>query len=455
MSEVAPGKTRLLVVDDSVLMRKAASKMLGEEFDVVVAKDGVEGWETLAGDTSIQVVFTDLNMPRMDGYELLQKIRAADDDGTVNMPVIVVTGADDDEVARKKALDLGATDFITKPFGSIDLLARARAHANYRRIAQRLEKQITLDELTGLSNRAGFIDRLQQDLAYARRHGAPLTLVRIEIDGFRDLFLRHGKALAERLILHVAGVLRERVRKEDSAARMGLAGFALALPAGQHEGSKGLVERLRSEIAAHPPCIDEQSIALTISAAVCSPQTQYELDAVSALEEAEALLKRASAEGGNRVLGVCTEQESEPEADPAQAPDGLGVDLDKLDAMLHGDAPSAATPPTKAPPPQLPEPPEQRDPAGPEPPPARAVPPPPAPSAPSHAASQPSSANVASASSAEVPISVDAALFDIEAGRVRAAAERLPQLVRRLLPLLRLLSDRQRAQLIGFLQKLG
>lgn len=454
MSEVAPGKTRLLVVDDSVLMRKAASKMLGEEFDVVVAKDGAEGWETLSGDTSIQVVFTDLNMPRMDGYELLQKIRAADDDGTVNMPVIVVTGADDDEAARKKALDLGATDFITKPFGSIDLLARARAHANYRRIAQRLEKQITHDALTGLSNQAGFLDRVQQDLAYARRHGAPLSLVRIEIDGFRSLFLRHGKAVAEALIKHVAGVLRERVRKEDSAARIGLAGFALALPAGQHQGSKGLVERLRSEIAAHPPCIDGQSIALTISAAVCTPQTQYGLDAASALEEAEVLLKQALAEGGNRVLGVCTEQESEPEPDPTQTTSELGVDLDKLDAMLHDDASSATSQPTAENPAQGAVPDKQDDAAPPAPPPSDAASPAAA-SPPALAASQASPAKVASTSAGAAPISVDAALLDIEAGRVRAAAERLPQLVRRLLPLLRLLSDRQRSQLILFLQKLG
>ncbi len=447
MTAANADKTRILVVDDSMLMRKAASKMLGEEFDVLVAKDGVEAWETLTADTTIQVVFTDLSMPAMDGYQLLQKIRAADDDGTVNMPVIVVTGAEDDEKARRKALDLGATDFITKPFGSIDLLARARAHANYRRIAKRLEKQITLDELTGLSNKAGFLDRLQQDLAYARRHGAPLSLVRIEIDGFRDLFLRHGKPVAEGVIRHVAGVLRERVRKEDSAARMGLSGFALALPAGQHEGSCSLVERLRCEIVAHPPEIEGQRIALTISAAVCTPRTQFETDAAGALDEAENLLKQAQAAGGNRVLGFAEEPESGSESTQS----ALGLDLAKLDALMHDDQPSVLAPPPDDDSAQTALPAQPRESTRP----AAALPG----DAPTAPAPQPVSAPVqtpaTAAGSQEELVSVDAALLDIEAGRARAAAERLPQLVRRLLPLLRLLSDRQRAQLIGFLQKLG
>lgn len=449
MTAETAGKTRILVVDDSALMRKAASKMLGEEFDVLVAKDGVEGWETLTADTMIQVVFTDLSMPLMDGYELLQKIRAADDDGTVNMPVIVVTGAEDDEKARRKALELGATDFITKPFGSIDLLARARAHANYRRIAQRLEKQITLDELTGLSNKSGFLDRLQQDLAYARRHGAPLSLVRIEIDGFRELFLRHGKQIAEAIILHVASVLRERVRKEDSAARMGLAGFALALPAGQHEGSRSLVERLRCEIIAHPPEIEGKQIALTISAAVCTPRTQFETDAVAALDEADKLLKQAMAAGGNRVLGLFGEQDTATEVPQP----GLGLDLAMIDAMLQGDQPDLQPPPSETESTPAAPAPQTRDTASPAPPTA-----PPSKAAPAPAP-QPISVSTqaqhSAAGSKEAPVSVDAALLDIEAGRVRAAADRLPQLLRRLLPLLRLLSDRQRSQLIVFLKKLG
>src|SRR3970040_943730 len=106
-------KTRVLLVDDSKVMRKAALKMLSDEFDVVTAEDGVDGWRQLESDTSIQVVFTDLSMPKLDGYGLLRKIRTAEDTGVNAMPVLIVTGAENDDAAREKALDHGGNEFLT------------------------------------------------------------------------------------------------------------------------------------------------------------------------------------------------------------------------------------------------------------------------------------------------------------------------------------------------------
>jgi two-component system, cell cycle response regulator len=444
MSATLPNKSRILLVDDSPVMRKAASKMLGEEFDVATATDGVDAWEKIQADTTIQVIFTDLSMPRMDGYALLQKIRAAEDEGTLNMPVIVVTGAENDESARKKALDLGATDFITKPFGSIDLLARARAHANYRRIARKLEQQITLDALTGLANKAGFLDRLQQDIAFASRYAQPLSVVRIDIDDFRNVFLKQGKSSAEALIQHVARTLHDRVRKEDTAARIGLASFALALAAGQHEGSKGLIERLRAEFQAAAATIAGKPLAFTISAAVYTPALNDAPGATETLEACEALLQSALQAGGNRVVGKTTAAATPVEASPA-----VGATNEVVPAAVVRATPTAATPTdepkakattttartaatraTSAP-----------DPA-------------PPPKAASAAADTKTAASVAGDAS-DSPVLVDEALKRIERGESQAVVPKLPQLVMRLLPLLRLLSPHQRTQLVGYLQKLG
>ena len=193
-------RARLLVVDDSKLMRKAATKMLGDEFDIVLAEDGQQAWIQLESDPTIQVLFTDLNMPVCDGYELLARVRGSGDADVQTMPVIVMTGAENDEDARMRALQAGATDFITKPFTTTDLLARARAHVSHRKKTQQLEAQTTLDALTGLANRAGFLQRLQQDLAYARRHLQAMCVVRIELDDFRRLFLGYGRETADGLL---------------------------------------------------------------------------------------------------------------------------------------------------------------------------------------------------------------------------------------------------------------
>ena len=291
MSGDSGAKARILVVDDSKLMRKAAMKMLGDEFDVVTADDGAQAWQMVGEDQTIQVVFSDLNMPVSDGYELLKRVRASADAGIQALPLIIVTGAENDEAARMKALDMGATDFITKPFSTTDLVARARAHANNQRITRQLQAQSTLDGLTGLSNKAGFLERLQQDIAYARRHEQPLCLVRLEMVEFRRFFLYHGREVAEGLVLQVARMLRGRIRKEDTAARIGLGGFALSLPGGDPAGIEGMIGRLRLELLGQPP-VDENGdpIPVELGSAVLCPDLSLDQGAQEVMDQCQALL---------------------------------------------------------------------------------------------------------------------------------------------------------------------
>ena len=285
--------TRVLVVDDSKVIRNAARKMLGAEFDVVVAEDGDDGWAQIQQDTSIQVVFTDLVMPGINGFELLRDIRTSADLRIRVLPVIVVTGIEDDEVARVRALELGATDFVTKPFTSIDLLARARAHASHQREATQLRAQTTLDQLTSLPNKAGFLDRLQQDMAYARRHQQELMLVRIEIEDLRSIFLQRGKDTAERLLLQVAKALRAAIRKEDTAGRIALGGFALSLPAGERQGVERMVARLRAELGEQSAQIAGGTVKF--SAGVSRPPLETGLSAQDALDQCRPTLADAPA----------------------------------------------------------------------------------------------------------------------------------------------------------------
>ncbi|MFH1599981.1 MAG: response regulator [Pseudomonadota bacterium] len=383
MSVEGTGKARILVVDDSKLMRKAAHKMLGDEFDVITAEDGTDAWGQVGRDTGIQVVFTDLNMPNMDGYQLLREIRGAQDAGIQGLPVIVVTGAENDETARMKALDLGATDFITKPFTTSDLVARARAHSTYQRVTRQLQSQVMLDGLTGLANKAGFMDRLRQDMAYARRHQQALCLVRLDVEDFQRFFLHNGRDVAEALVLQVARLLRARIRKEDTAARVGLGSFALSLPGGEEAGVANMVERLQAEVMANPPLHEGEPVAVVLHAAVLTPLTDASLGPDEAMDACQARLDVAR-ESGVPVV----------------------------------PAPAATRPPVAV------------EPVVP------ATPPAPAAAAP-----------------VRELVGVDEVLDQLQAGRVQEVMPKLPAVIGRLLPLLRLLGPNQRKQLIDFLQK--
>jgi len=374
--------TRVLVVDDSKVIRNAARKMLGAEFDVVLAEDGADAWSMLENDASIEVVFTDLIMPGMNGFELLRDIRTAADARLRAMPVIVVTGIEDDEVARVRALELGATDFITKPFTTIDLLARARAHANHQREATQLRAQTTLDQLTGLPNKAGFLDRLQQDMAYARRHQQELTLVRIEIEDLRSIFLQRGKDTAERLLRQVAKSLRAAIRKEDSAGRIALGGFALSLPAGERQGVERMVARLRAELGEQSAQIAAGTVKF--STGVSRPPLETGLSAQEALDQCQPTLADA--------------------AGAAPAPTPTPVTIAAAPTVSSVSAPPAVAPITAPP------------------------------------------------AAAPAPLLLDPLLAQIERGNPQPAIAGMPLILRRLLPLLRLLSPTQRDGLIRFLQ---
>ncbi|MQX53788.1 diguanylate cyclase domain-containing protein [Alcanivorax sediminis] len=236
-------KPLLLFVDDSKVMRLAADKMLGREFQVDVAENGVEAWRKIDLNPDYSVVFSDLAMPEMDGYALLEKIRNSPDEGVAKLPVIIVTGAENDDEARSRALKQGATDFISKPFNSTDLLARARAHSNYQEERKALARQAMVDPLTRLGNHRYIQHRLGQELALAARQQSALSVVQLEIYQFNQLFIQLGKRRADMVLMKLAQLLQGVVRKEDSLARSKVDQFTFLLPSADIEGARRFVER--------------------------------------------------------------------------------------------------------------------------------------------------------------------------------------------------------------------
>lgn len=266
----ATTKARILMIDDSKVMRKSVVKMLGADFDVIVAEDGAQGWEILQNDSGIQVVFTDLNMPRISGYELLKLIRTSPEEGLRNLPVIVVTGAENDDEAKELALQQGATDFITKPFNTTDLKARALSHANYHRTTKTLQQVSNVDGLTGLQNKRAFLEQIGKDISFIVRHHEDITVMVVELDGFNELFLKIGRQGADSVLKQVAKVLEKSVRQEDTVARIGLARFAVCLPTSKPDGALKLAERVVKTVESFKARLRGELIVITVSIGVYS-----------------------------------------------------------------------------------------------------------------------------------------------------------------------------------------
>lgn len=295
MSEqTVDGKPRVLMVDDSKVIRMAAKKILGNDFDVIVAVDGEDAWGMLLADNSIRVVFTDLMMPTLDGLGLLDRIRASDDPGMQKLPVIMVTGADNSDEIREKALEQGATDFLQKPFNSIDLKARASAHCNYQREAMAMKKQITVDALTGLHNQKAFLEQLGKDLAYAGRHRQSVAIMIAELPAFKQFFLLHGKATADNVLSQAAEKLRLCIRTEDTASRFGLSMFAISLPSTTNEGVVKLRDRLQQILNGTPLQINGQSVPIKWRFSFHVPDATQNSNAATEVQAAVAQLGQPS-----------------------------------------------------------------------------------------------------------------------------------------------------------------
>ncbi|HEB66454.1 MAG TPA: diguanylate cyclase [Gammaproteobacteria bacterium] len=301
-------KPRILAVDDSRVMRRAMSKVLGSEYDVVEAEHGEDAWTHLLNDPTIQVVFTDLSMPYLDGFGLLERMRESDDPHLQALPVIIITGKDDDEETKQAALDKGASDFITKPFDSVQLRARAKAHVRFeqttRKLSEtsdRLEKQAAVDELTGLGGRRYFCKAAEEQLAYARRHGTPFILLRMDLDDFNRLFINLGKEQAEAILRQTGKTLQGLVRKEDMVARVGLAKFAMLFRDADMNDATDTARRILEGIQAMAFHINGHELHVTASIGLLEPAIDGDQTIEELIGETEIYLNKAVEAGGNQV----------------------------------------------------------------------------------------------------------------------------------------------------------
>jgi two-component system cell cycle response regulator len=299
-------KPRILAVDDSRVMRKAMSKVLGKECDVIEAEHGEDAWTLLTNDDSIQVVFTDLSMPYLDGFGLLERIRTSEDPRMRDMPVIIITGKEDDDETKQDALSKGATDFITKPFDSIQLQARAKTHINTSKkiteVENKLERQSAVDEITGLGGQRYFCKAANETLAYLKRHGGQHVLMRMDIDHFDKIFIKAGKSFADGILKEVGNRLSKAVRQEDMLARIGLNKFAMLLRSTSMEEAIKMSERICSEVSGLKFKSGTTSLRITVSIGLLEPGIDESSEVEQQLQQTEVYLKQAIDAGGNRVV---------------------------------------------------------------------------------------------------------------------------------------------------------
>src|SRR5579863_1224555 len=234
---------RVLVVDDSTVIRQSIKKILTSDYDVTVAEDGEAAWGQLLA-RPFDVVITDIEMPRLDGYAFICRIRAADDPKLRDVPIITITGADDEET-KVRAYACGATDFIIKPLKAVQLQACVQAYIRF-----------------------GLNERGAREFEKAATAGAPLSLIRGAIDQYPRLFKDHGEQVGEAGIAWAAERLRD-VTGTLFVSHLGASEFAVLLN-GDREAAMALCAQMRQAVARAPFVAGKISMPLTLSLGVAS-----------------------------------------------------------------------------------------------------------------------------------------------------------------------------------------
>jgi len=265
---------RVLIVDDSKFVRTTFNRILRSSFVVLEAVDGDAAWKTIQEDSSIVMVFSDLDMPKLDGYGLLRLVRGAKDERIRKLPVIVISGSQD-QAANSRARQAGANDFISKSAEAPDVLARieetlrtvkpnprseapaaqlapAQASATQEiatiQAAAQQPAAPTQDQLTGTLTSASLLGEARRQFSHARRHGGQLSVMAFRVDSHAEATRDAGKEVSDQVLARIAKMIQGMLRTEDSFGRVAEATFMVISAGAGAQQMTAFARRLHAQL---------------------------------------------------------------------------------------------------------------------------------------------------------------------------------------------------------------
>jgi diguanylate cyclase (GGDEF)-like protein len=289
---------RLLLVEDNVgdavLVREMLRTALWDRVELVHVKVLSDACAQVGG-LEPACVLLDLSLPDAVGLEAVTQMKAAAPD----IPIVVLSGLDDEHLALN-AVQHGAQDYLIK--GRVDevLISRSIRYAIERKRAEvALAHQALHDPLTGLPNRALFLDRLENALARAQRGSAGIGVLFLDLDRFKVVNDSLGHEAGDRLLLDVANRLRGVVRPGDTVARFGGDEFTILCDVRDERDAVLIAERVAAAVEA-PFTLDDNEAFLTTSLGIALTTGREEADAEALIRDADAAMYRAKERGKSR-----------------------------------------------------------------------------------------------------------------------------------------------------------
>ncbi len=293
----------VLVADDEPNNVAILSKDLSTFCRVLVARNGVQALKRVE-ENQVDLILLDIMMPEMDGHEVCRRLK--DNSATKNIPVIFLTAKNDVE-DETFGLELGAVDYIKKPFSLPIVRARVTTHLELKKKTDTLEKLAALDGLTGIPNRRLFDEFLKREWGRSLRNKKPLTVIMLDVDHFKLFNDHYGHLEGDECLKRLAGSLSASLRRPaDLLARYGGEEFVAVLVETDFEGAELVAQNMLDNVNALKIPHEYSKTAPHVSISVGIASTAPENASVSSntlVQAADKMLYKAKEGGRNRVYG--------------------------------------------------------------------------------------------------------------------------------------------------------
>ncbi|MCR4292175.1 MAG: diguanylate cyclase [Candidatus Kuenenia sp.] len=314
-SQSANKKTSVLVVDDDPDIRKILNYALrGGGFSVIEAFDGADAFKKFH-EEDVDIIISDIMMPGINGLELCKMIKNEETPKKVYFILLSAKGESNDKVV---GLELGADEYIPKPFELQEVVARVKTGERIIKLQNTLENSARYyealaftDELTKLYNRRFFNEILRKEFANAKRYRHPLSIILLDIDRFKLFNDKYGHPTGDVVLQTVAGVFRETIKREcDIVARYGGEEFSILLTNTQKNSSIEVAEMVRVAVENTKADTDYGKLSVTISLGIGIMEETFSANTPDELfAQADEALLMAKQTGRNKVC--CYTQETD------------------------------------------------------------------------------------------------------------------------------------------------
>lgn len=307
----------VFVAEDDAMSRRVLETFLAKwGFDVVTATDGIQALRVLESENAPRLAILDWMMPGMEGAQICKRIRECRDRPYVYMLLLT---ARNDKQDLLRGLELGADDYLTKPFDSKELRARLLVGERILRLQddllsaqEELRFRATHDALTGIPNRAMVMEALHAEMSRQTRTRDGFAVVLLDIDHFKDINDTRGHLCGDEVLRAVAHRVKDCVRPYDTVGRYGGEEFLIVVPSVDVVGAMALAERIRSAVSVSAISTQFGDVIVTASLGLAISDNPRSDDPQELLRRADGALYLAKQRGRNRVETPGLLQQLEP-----------------------------------------------------------------------------------------------------------------------------------------------